>query len=169
MWYGGMGNPSEMASVHSGKRPSFLRYQYPYIVFRLWWRDAKLSELPPAPWPRSQSDAEYEFAYPTNFTPVPSHSPLTFQYLLDTVIPLAGETNQLEVQVPPPNPQFDVDDMVIESAPIQRSIALGSDGILLYHGEASYEPGTSPLSLWIPGPPSIPSSQEENHLQRFAA
>jgi len=30
------------------------------------------------------------------------------------------------------------------------SVALESDGLLLYVSQASYEPGTSPLSNWIP-------------------
>lgn len=30
------------------------------------------------------------------------------------------------------------------------SVALAPDGMLLYVSQASYEPGTSPLSSWIP-------------------
>jgi len=139
-------------------------------AFRFWWRDAKLSELPSSPWPSSQSTEEYQFAYPTSFVPVPSHSPLSLEYLSNTVIPMACESQRVAVRIPPTlEAQVNADGMDVDSsAGSERAIAVGSDGILLYHGEASYEPGTSPLSLWVPAPPSNPSSQEQNHMQQFA-
>jgi snurportin-1 len=33
---------------------------------------------------------------------------------------------------------------------VQMAANIGTDGLLLYVAEASYEPGTSPLSSWIP-------------------
>ena len=33
---------------------------------------------------------------------------------------------------------------------VRESANVESDGMLLYFSQASYEPGTSPLSLWVP-------------------
>lgn len=33
---------------------------------------------------------------------------------------------------------------------VRENATIGSDGLLLYVAQATYEPGTSPLSLWVP-------------------
>jgi snurportin-1 len=48
--------------------------------------------------------------------------------------------------------------MILTSLPVN----LQSDGLLLYVAQASYEPGTSPLSSWIPI--SISSDAEDKDL-----
>ena len=42
------------------------------------------------------------------------------------------------------------DGMDLDGALVQRSARVRSDGLLLYVASAIYEPGTSPLSLWVP-------------------
>lgn len=44
--------------------------------------------------------------------------------------------------------EFDVSAKRVELRPEQAVVM--SDGMLLYVAQATYEPGTSPLSLWIP-------------------
>lgn len=46
---------------------------------------------------------------------------------------------------PPPSP-----DILISPSLMSISADVAADGLLLYIAEASYEPGTSPLSSWIP-------------------
>lgn len=62
-----------------------------------------------------------------------------------------------------------------------KDVTIRSDGLLLYVGEASYESGESPLSVWLPCKPiehfrregweaettSSPKSREESPLDVF--
>ena len=133
----------------------------------------------PEPNVSSNSCPRYYFPYPTNFIPIPYHTD-TSLHLLDTyIIPFAREPRVINVDVPISstesvlhssqsgqsseftfqapgsqtgshwnlNPQ--INSMIHHPvAPVAASIQ--SDGLLLYVSEASFEPGTSPLSSWIP-------------------
>ncbi|KAG8970719.1 hypothetical protein FRC03_004101 [Tulasnella sp. 419] len=77
--------------------------------FRLWWRDARISELKLLPFHRSPAPrpglalSTARFAYPITFVPTPYFSsPIPLPVLLNTVIPAARLPRQLVVQVPGP-------------------------------------------------------------------
>ncbi|KAG8859544.1 hypothetical protein FRB96_004428 [Tulasnella sp. 330] len=81
--------------------------------FRFWWRDAKLSEMlktspipePSSAPPPSSSSQSRRFAHPTHFLPVPYFpSPLSYQTLLQVVIPAARAGREVTVELPPPVP-----------------------------------------------------------------
>lgn len=139
--------------------------------FRFWWRDTRLSELPPWPVPRythSPSRQQQDvFPYPATFVAVPYFTPTPLELLESTVVPAAHAGRALRVKVP--NPEYtrqtlgESDEMEVDmhaptggpslpdiSAEVQVDFHLRSDGILLYVAEAAYESGTSPLSAWIP-------------------
>ncbi|KAG9033531.1 hypothetical protein FRB95_014710 [Tulasnella sp. JGI-2019a] len=190
--------------------------------FRFWWRDAKLSELPktsPVPEPLQSSSPSSSslrrFAHPTHFLPVPYFaSPLSFQTLLQVIIPAARVDREVTIDLPTTpspsldrkipvgeknrrksgkrrsNPQGTVDDQMavdneIVSAqhasqpvngtvaflpikgtptpadqvlaappaqlpPTSTTVAIPSDGLLLYVAQASYQPGETPLACWAP-------------------
>lgn len=131
---------------------------------RFWWRDTRLSELVPLPpslctstthsdnvSPAHTTTAQQIFSYPTLLLPVPYCSDLSSSSLLSSVIPLARSTRSIEILLPPelgsPSEEqgMDIDHRVRGMAEVY------SDGLLLYVSQASYEPGTSPLSSWVPG------------------
>ncbi|TFY63205.1 hypothetical protein EVG20_g6411 [Dentipellis fragilis] len=132
--------------------------------FRLWWRDTRLSELPPPRPPTGgASNTEYRFPYPTAFIPVRYHTNTTLPRLLTHVIPLARSSYNVNISIPT-NPSADLrpaeaeSEMEIEesqpslpeSSVKEINAEIKSDGLLLYVAQAIYEPGTSPLSSWIP-------------------
>ncbi|KIM76219.1 hypothetical protein PILCRDRAFT_826582 [Piloderma croceum F 1598] len=111
----------------------------------------------------------YHFPYPTSFLPIPYHTNTALPHLSSYIIPLARSVRLVSVDVPltspppssthePASPSMDIDNsnspstppppppMILTSLPVN----LQSDGLLLYVAQASYEPGTSPLSSWIP-------------------
>jgi len=121
----------------------------------------------------------YHFPYPTSFLPIPYHTNTALSHLSSHIIPLARSVRLVSVDVPltspPPtsahelvSPSMDIDNststlpppppMILTSLPVN----LQSDGLLLYVAQASYEPGTSPLSSWIPI--SISSDAEDKDL-----
>jgi snurportin-1 len=122
----------------------------------------------------------YHFPYPTSFLPIPYHTNTALPHLSSYIIPLARSVRLISVDVPltspppssthePTSPSMDIDNsnsastlppppMILTSLPVN----LQSDGLLLYVAQASYEPGTSPLSSWIPI--SIDSDTEEKDL-----
>ncbi|KZV68336.1 hypothetical protein PENSPDRAFT_687312 [Peniophora sp. CONT] len=115
-------------------------------TFRMWWRDTRLSELPPPrPPPNSSNSGQYQFAYPTAFLPISWSADTTSSYLLSTVIPHARQGYDIPVMLPPADDEMDLDGALVKGAARVRS-----DGLLLYVASAIYEPGTSPLSLWVP-------------------
>ncbi|ETW75966.1 hypothetical protein HETIRDRAFT_330264 [Heterobasidion irregulare TC 32-1] len=134
--------------------------------FRFWWRDTRLSELPPPRPPTNVAPiaptsntlggvAEgYHFPYPTSFLPVSYHVDTTAANLISHVIPLARSPYTVSVSVPvsAPHPQSEAAMDVETTQPTVRSIQtdVKSDGLLLYVAQAIYEPGTSPLSSWVP-------------------
>lgn len=140
--------------------------------FRFWWRDTRLSELPPWPLPRHARPSPYRqqediFPFPASFIAVPYFSPTPLEVLHSTIVPSAHAGRVIQVKVPNPeyklrsvieSDEMEVDANVVASisslpgipAELQADIHLRSDGILLYVAEAAYESGTSPLSAWIP-------------------
>lgn len=105
--------------------------------------------FPLAPSPSSKD----EFSYPMNFPPIPYHAPLPFQDLIYRVIPLARTAHIVKVRVSnvavnSDNGGTDMDLDLPQDAVVEASCE--SDGLLLYDAQASYESGTTPLSLWVP-------------------
>ncbi|KAH9941286.1 uncharacterized protein BXZ73DRAFT_75239 [Epithele typhae] len=128
--------------------------------FRFWWRDTRLSEIASFPPPQSSAlttAKRYQFPHPTTFAPVPYDTDTTLAHLLAAVIPAARAARGAFFSRPiPPTPAAAdamESDMVLDAAPVQLQQARAearSDGLLLYVAQAVYEPGTSPLSVWVP-------------------
>lgn len=138
--------------------------------FRFWWRDTRLAELsqtypPSITFSHTETRPRYQFPYPTNLIPIPYHTNTSLSSLDISVIPMARTIRTIPVDVPillpnPPLQDVSGNGMQVESATTPSFRAKGSiesvstnvqpDGLLLYVSEASYEPGTSPLSSWIP-------------------
>ncbi|KAI0367206.1 hypothetical protein BV20DRAFT_970852 [Pilatotrama ljubarskyi] len=130
--------------------------------FRFWWRDTRLSELPSFPPPPNAAPPEkqattYQFPHPTTFVPIPYHTDTTLPHLLSTLIPFTRTTRTIPISVPVPAPQgaeaeatMDLDGAMplVQLQTVQAEVQ--SDGMLLYVSQATYEPGTSPLSSWVP-------------------
>ncbi|KAJ7054419.1 hypothetical protein C8F01DRAFT_1163285 [Mycena amicta] len=92
--------------------------------FRFWWRDTR-------PTATTNPQRQYHFPYPTRFLPIPYHTETTLSAL---------------VQIPQYLPEQG--DMAVDQQTLTTEVS--ADGLLLYVAEATYEPGTSPLSSWIP-------------------
>jgi snurportin-1 len=140
------------------------------VKHSFWWRDTRLSELPPlrpptafAPPTALQASTQedttppigYRFPYPTTFLQIPYHTNTTFAHFVSTIVPRARSPYRAQVSIPP-GPHDDMDVMDIESpqftGPATRHVQaeIQSDGLLLYVAQAIYEPGASPLSSWVP-------------------
>ena len=121
----------------------------------------------------STTALKYRFPYPTAFVPVPYHTTTTFSALDEVVIPASRAVREVDVIVPSPprssapegnasmevEPRSSADHFqdphmngFIASPPVSETLRarILADGLLLYVAEASYEPGTGPLSSWIP-------------------
>jgi snurportin-1 len=94
-------------------------------------------------------------------------------HFLDTIIPSARSICHTQVTIPAgPN---DTDVMDIESsqfmgpAPRTTQAEIKPDGLLLYVAPAIYEPGTSPLSSWVPlaAPATDESIKQSSPLDVF--
>ncbi|PSS37212.1 hypothetical protein PHLCEN_2v945 [Hermanssonia centrifuga] len=140
--------------------------------FRFWWRDTRMSELPvfpppnaPAPssTPHSSASPQYQYQYPTALIPIPYHLNLTLPHLSAHLIPLTRTIRHISITVPISmlaEPQVESSTVTMElelSEGLNAVVELQSklaevrpDGMLLYMAQASYEPGTSPLSTWVP-------------------
>ncbi|KAI0674125.1 hypothetical protein C8Q78DRAFT_966687 [Trametes maxima] len=126
--------------------------------FRFWWRDTRLSELTSFPPPPNAASPEkqpstYEFPHPTTFAPIPYHTNTTLAHLLSTLIPLTRTTRAIPITLPAPASGESTTDLDGTTPLVQlQSVQVGvrSDGLLLYVAQATYEPGTSPLSSWVP-------------------
>ncbi|KAI0819452.1 hypothetical protein BC628DRAFT_1332763 [Trametes gibbosa] len=133
--------------------------------FRFWWRDTRLSELTSLPPPPNAAPPEglattYQFPHPTTFAPIPYHTNTTLPYLLKNLIPLARTMRKIPISIPllavgdakSTETEMDLDGG--SAVPLVRLQTLQaevrSDGLLLYVAQATYEPGTSPLSTWVP-------------------
>ncbi|KAH8999813.1 hypothetical protein EDB86DRAFT_3101449 [Lactarius hatsudake] len=139
--------PCMMCSSASHRSGQQFHSRCPHIL----WRDTRLSELPPSypptmsappPIPTTQASAQtsdlpggFRFSYPTTFLLVPCFTDTTFAHLLGTVIPRARSSYRTQ------SPGH---------APRASQAEIQADGLLLYVAQAIYEPGTSPLSSWVP-------------------
>lgn len=131
----------------------------------------RLSELPtwPLPPPHKSSFSnvdpskhfEYHFPYPTTLIPIPYLAPTTFERILGELVTSARGGRIVRLKLPMLSPVIKNDEeMDVESSyekkkwaveEIQdKDVDISSDGLLLYVGEASYESGESPLSVWVP-------------------
>lgn len=133
----------------------------------------RLSELPSSPPPPNAlspqvpatddalTPSKYQFPHPSNFVPVPYHIDTTMPHLLNHLIPLTRTPRSINISTPtshhsshsqPDSGSMDLDDtpaaLVVQLQTAQ--IAVQPDGLLLYVAQATYEPGTSPLSTWVP-------------------
>ncbi|KAL5495240.1 hypothetical protein ACEPAI_703 [Sanghuangporus weigelae] len=143
--------------------------------FRFWWRDTRLAEVstwpPPAPHkssfasansPSQTPEPRYRFPYPTSLVPVPYISPLPFEVVLNELLRRARQDRVISMSLPVLiDAAASRGEMEIDSSPelsglhtryrLQEvQVPICSDGLLLYVGEASYESGESPLSVWAP-------------------
>ncbi len=131
-----------------------------------------MSELPvfpppnaPAPssTPHSSASTQYQYQYPTALIPIPYHLNLTLPHLSAQLIPLTRTTRHIPITVPismlaEPQVESSTATMELELSEgsnavveLQSKLAeVRPDGMLLYMAQASYEPGTSPLSTWVP-------------------
>jgi snurportin-1 len=119
-----------------------------------------LSELPPPrPAPAADTDkGTARFAYPCTFLPVAYNTDTSLPTLLSQVIPAARESYDVRITLPP----ADTDAMAVDAGePVRAEARLRSDGLLLYVAAAIYEPGTSPLSLWVPNVAWRPLARDE--------
>ena len=97
----------------------------------------------------------YCFPYPTTFLRIPYYTNTTFAQFVSTIIPLARSPYRAQVSIPT-GPRDDMEVMDIDSpeftGPVPRHVQteIKPDGLLLYVAQAIYEPGTSPLSSWVP-------------------
>lgn len=129
-----------------------------------------MSELPPSRPPTTsappaalqastqENDAArigYRFPYPTTFLQIPYYTNTTFAQFVNTIIPRARSSYRTQVSIPA-GPHDDMDVMDIESPQFMGltlrhvQTEIKPDGLLLYVAQAIYEPGTSPLSSWVP-------------------
>lgn len=141
--------------------------------FRFWWRETRMQELlatnpntiSDLAWTAAQPNGQGSptpstaFPYPMTFVPVPHHSDTSLQNLLSTIIPMARSLRTIPIipRRPPPwnvaesEMQVDVRSPIVGGGEVQRlEVQVQSEGLLLYVSQATYEPGTSPLSTWIP-------------------
>lgn len=95
----------------------------------------------------SNSHIQFNFPHPTTFVPIPYFSDTSLSNLLHTVIPSSRLPRVVLIATNPTymsNGSMDVD--VDALVPVE----IKSEGLLLYVAQATYEPGQSPLSSWIP-------------------
>jgi len=140
------------------------------MEYSFWWRDTRLSELPASRPPKTsvppvslQASSQennappigYRFPYPTTFLQIPYYTNTNFAHFVSTIIPRARSSYHAQVSIPT-GPHDDMDVMDIESPQFTGSASrhvqpeIKPDGLLLYVAQAIYEPGTSPLSSWVP-------------------
>ncbi|CAK5284448.1 unnamed protein product [Mycena citricolor] len=133
--------------------------------FRFWWRDTRLQELPSSSPPSIRHNAEasggleqspstaYRFPYPTTFAGIPYHADTSMSSLATAIVPLARCNRAISVQIPVLESEeegMSVDVPKSLQLTATQSAQVASDGLLLYVSEASFEPGTNPLSSWVP-------------------
>ncbi|PCH45122.1 hypothetical protein WOLCODRAFT_139399 [Wolfiporia cocos MD-104 SS10] len=138
-------------------------------LFRLWWRDTRLAELPAFPPPPSAANtnaqssscigvqAHYQFPHPASFVPVPYHTDTTLAHLANDLIPLTRSVCSVTVAIPSQTSAHDAEAAMDLDGEVSSLVQLETmvsqvqpDGMLLYVSQATYEPGTTPLSSWIP-------------------
>lgn len=131
-----------------------------------------------------------KFPYPTYFLPIPYHASTSLASLVTEVIPSARSSRSVMIEVPtpkplplynppsasnggnpfpstiPPSAPFTFTNMISPAITMTPSTAIiEPDGLLLYVAAASYEPGTSPLSVWVPiiGYDTPESMEDQSH------
>ncbi|THH06096.1 hypothetical protein EW145_g4322 [Phellinidium pouzarii] len=113
----------------------------------------------------------YRFPYPTTFVSVPYITPISLEILLDEILSRARNGRDMRLKIPvlldgssTRDPIGDAEEMQIDYTSGQNGarglwsadriqdvdVPIRSDGLFLYVGEASYEAGESPLSVWVP-------------------
>lgn len=114
----------------------------------------------------------YRFPYPCTFLPIPYDTDTTLPHLVTHTIPFARSTRTLSLALPtapassvpvssfPQSTTFAFSLPTPSATPIMGSytapvpllteVRIRPDGLLLYLAQAAYEPGTSPLSSWVP-------------------
>jgi len=108
----------------------------------------------------SVTTSHVTFPYPMTFAPIPYHSDTALPNLLSMVIPMARSLRTISIipRCPPPSGATE-GEMQVDARPIvgtregevqQIEVQVQSEGLLLYVSQATYEPGTSPLSTWVP-------------------
>jgi snurportin-1 len=114
-----------------------------------------LSELNPVsstatPNTPTTSKLRLNFPHPTSFIPIPYHPDTSLSNLISTIIPCARSPRIVSIVVDPSyvsNDSMQVDALLCDAT---MPVEVKSEGLLLYVSQATYEPGTSPLSSWIP-------------------
>ena len=119
--------------------------------------------IPESAWTAAQHNGQgtmtpTPFPYPTTFVPIPYHSDASLPNLLSTVIPMARSPRTISITPRRPAPssvgegEMQVDaQLVVGTGDVQQAeVQVQSEGLLLYVSQATYEPGTSPLSTWVP-------------------
>ncbi|KAG5334174.1 hypothetical protein C0989_004178 [Termitomyces sp. Mn162] len=106
-------------------------------LWRFWWRDARLGELPPTTLPQSHCPKSndittYTFPCPTTFLPVPYHIDTTLPSLLTHIVPSVRLPRSVGI-VAPSVPSQGMDfDFCCSGQPTQTKEAIiQSDGLLL--------------------------------------
>ena len=100
------------------------------------------------------------FPYPMTFVPIQYHSDTSLPNLLSAIIPMARSPRTVPI-IPrrPPLSSITEGEMQVDAqsmvgtgeGEVQRiEVKVQSEGLLLYVSQATYEPGTSPLSTWVP-------------------
>jgi snurportin-1 len=121
------------------------------------------NSIPESAWTAAQHNgqgtiAPAVFPYPMTFVPIPYHLDTSLPNLLSTVIPMARSLRTILIIPRRPTPssvgegEMQVDaQLVIGAGGVQRAeMQIQSEGLLLYVSQATYEPGTGPLSTWVP-------------------
>jgi snurportin-1 len=144
------------------------------LFSRFWWRDTRMQELlaknpntiSDFVWATAQPNGEgatissTAFPYPMTFVPTPHHPDMSLPNLLSVIIPMARSPRTISIIPRRPSLSSNIEgEMEVDAQSIvgtgggevQRiEVQVQSEGLLLYFGQARYEPGTSPLSTWVP-------------------
>jgi len=146
--------------------------------FRFWWRDTRLSELSVFPPPASEdvpnqaTSTAYQFPYPTMLLAIPCHMDTTLPYIFNTLIPTTRTSRRIPITIPGSSASHMMETNNVHSdpfAPVQSATAeVKSDGLLFYDAQSTYEPGTSPLSRWVPIRPYVDSNHRDESVHADA-
>lgn len=108
----------------------------------------------------SNTTSSTAFPYPMTFVPIPYHPDTSLSNMLSGIIPMARSPRAISIIPRRPSPlgiteggmQVDAQSIVgTGGRKVQRiEVQVQSEGLLLYVSQATYEPGTSPLSTWVP-------------------
>ena len=108
----------------------------------------------PTQGPQVASSSHYQFKYPVTIITIPYHSNLSLPTIANELIPLTRSVRHIPISIPLQDASSSMALDGIQADPsvqLHRETAIvQSDGMLLYVAHASYEPGTSPLSTWVP-------------------